>query len=85
MGQELTARTKYRGLVKRRLVPVTLDSAPPAAGTPILAAGVEVGSLRSSAGQIGLAMLRIDALKKPLLAGNALVQPNIPDWMNLPK
>jgi hypothetical protein len=30
-------------------------------------------------------MLRIDALKKPLLAGNALVQPNIPDWMNLPK
>jgi len=22
MGQELTARTKYRGLVKRRLVPV---------------------------------------------------------------
>ncbi len=85
MGQELTARTKYRGLVKRRLVPVTLDSAPPPAGTPILAEGVEVGSLRSSAGQIGLAMLRIDALKKPLLAGNALVQPNIPDWMNLPK
>jgi folate-binding protein YgfZ len=85
MGQELTARTKYRGLVKRRLVPVTLDSAPPPAGTPILAEGVDVGSLRSSAGQIGLAMLRIDALKKPLLAGNALVQPNIPDWMNLPK
>jgi len=25
MGQELTARTKYRGLVKRRLVPVTVD------------------------------------------------------------
>jgi folate-binding protein YgfZ len=85
MGQELTARTKYRGLVKRRLVPVTLDSAPPPAGTPILAEGVEVGSLRSSAGQIGLAMLRIDALHKPLLAGNALLRPNIPDWMNLPK
>jgi len=85
MGQELTARTKYRGLVKRRLVPVTLDSVPPPAGTPILAEGVEVGSLRSSAGQIGLAMLRIDALHKPLLAGNAMVQPKIPDWMNLPK
>ncbi len=25
MGQELTARTKYRGLVKRRLVPVQID------------------------------------------------------------
>jgi folate-binding protein YgfZ len=84
MGQELTARTKYRGLVKRRLVPVTLESAPPPPGTPILAAGAEVGTLRSCAGQIGLAMLRIDALNKPLLAGNALVTPNIPSWMNLP-
>ena len=27
MGQELTARTKYRGLVKRRLVPVALSAA----------------------------------------------------------
>jgi len=84
MGQELTARTKYRGLVKRRLVPVTLQSDAPPAGTPILAEGVEVGSLRSSAGQIGLATLRIDALNKPLLAGNALLKPNIPDWMKLP-
>ncbi len=81
MGQELTARTKYRGLVKRRLVPVTLDAAPPAPGTPVLAAGSEVGTLRSSAGQIGLAMLRIDALEKNLIAGNALVTPNLPSWM----
>jgi len=84
MGQELTARTKYRGLVKRRLVPVTLESAPPPPGTPVLAEGVEVGSLRSNAGQIGLAMLRIDALHKQLLACNALLKPNIPGWMKLP-
>ncbi len=83
MGQELTARTKYRGLVKRRLVPVTLDIAAPAPGTPVLAEGVEVGTLRSSAGLIGLAMLRIDALEKPLIAGNALVKPNLPDWLKL--
>jgi folate-binding protein YgfZ len=83
MGQELTARTKYRGLVKRRLVPVTMQEPPPAPGTPVMADGSEVGTLRSSAGQIGLAMLRIDALKKPLIAGNALVTPNLPGWMNL--
>jgi folate-binding protein YgfZ len=83
MGQELTARTKYRGLVKRRLVPVTLDSAAPAPGTPVMAEGVEVGTLRSSAGQLGLAMLRIDALQKPLIAGNALVKPNVPGWMKI--
>jgi folate-binding protein YgfZ len=84
MGQELTARTKYRGLVKRRLVPVTLDggNAPP--GTPVLAEGAEAGTIRSSAGALALAMLRVDALQKPLIAGNALVKPKIPPWMKLP-
>jgi folate-binding protein YgfZ len=84
MGQELTARTKYRGLVKRRLVPVSLSEAAPPVGTPILAEGVEVGTLRSSAGTMALANLRLDALAKPLLAGNAIVQPKIPGWMALP-
>jgi folate-binding Fe-S cluster repair protein YgfZ len=84
MGQELTARTKYRGLVKRRLVPVTLDGGAPAPGTPVLAEGAEVGTIRSAAGTLALAMLRLDALQKPLIAGNALVTPNIPAWMKLP-
>jgi hypothetical protein len=84
MGQELTARTKYRGLVKRRLIPVTLSEAAPPPGTPVLADGAEVGTLRSTAGLLGLASLRLDALEKPLLAGNALLHPNIPAWMHLP-
>lgn len=83
MGQELTARTKYRGLVKRRLLPVTLESAPPAPGTPVMAEGSEVGTLRSAAGQLGLAMLRTDALDKPLIAGDALLKPNLPGWLKL--
>ncbi len=37
MGQELTARTKYRGLVKRRLVPVAVAGELPPPGTPICA------------------------------------------------
>jgi hypothetical protein len=83
MGQELTARTKYRGLVKRRLVPVAL-SAPVPPGTTVLAEGVEVGSLRSSAAGMGLAMLRVDALGKALMAGGALLTPRLPDWLRLP-
>jgi len=83
MGQELTARTKYRGLVKRRLVPVTLREAA-APGTPVLAAGVEVGTLRSTAGLLGLAMLRVDALGKVLTAGEALLTPHVPGWLRLP-
>ena len=84
MGQELTARTKYRGLIKRRLVPVTLSDTAPPPGTPILADGAEVGTLRSASGFLGLATLRLDALKKPLICGNALVEPNIPAWLRIP-
>jgi len=84
MGQELTARTKYRGLIKRRLVPVSL-SAPAPAGTPVMSSDIEVGTLRSSAGGLALATLRLDALGKPLHAGGAQVQPQIPAWMRLPE
>ena len=37
MGQELTARTRYRGLLKRRLLPVRGDAPLPPPGTPVLA------------------------------------------------
>ncbi|MBU6448936.1 MAG: folate-binding protein, partial [Rhodospirillales bacterium] len=37
MGQELTARTKYRGLIKRRLLPVRLQKPGLPAGTQIMA------------------------------------------------
>jgi hypothetical protein len=82
MGQELTARTKYRGLIKRRLVPVTL-SAPVPVGTPVTTGDTEIGTLRSSAGNLALATLRLDALDKPLHAGSAQVTPQIPAWMHL--
>jgi folate-binding protein YgfZ len=81
MGQELTARTKYRGLVKRRLIPVTLESTAPSPGTPVLTEGTEIGTIRSAAGALALAMLRIDALAKPLIAGSSLVTPRPPAWM----
>lgn len=83
MGQELTARTKYRGLVKRRLIPVSLNG-PAEPGTPILAAGTEVGTLRSRAAGLALAMLRLDALDKPLTAGLTALTPHPPSWLRLP-
>lgn len=84
MGQELTARTKYRGLVKRRLLPVTLSQTGIPAGTPILANDQEVGTLRSSEGIRGLAMLQLSALAQPLFAANATLDVQIPDWINQP-
>lgn len=85
MGQELTARTYYRGLLKRRLFPVELDgTAEP--GTAILQDGKQVGDVRSVADGRGLALLRLDAIEQPdapLTAGDATIRAHRPDWMIL--
>jgi tRNA-modifying protein YgfZ len=84
MGQELTARTKYRGLLKRRLVPVSVEGPVPPWGTPALRDGAEVGAMRSGRDTLGLALLRLDALYSPLICGEARLSPRIPEWMSLP-
>lgn len=85
MGQELTARTRYRGLVKRRLMPVEIDGGAPSPGTPVLRDGVEVGTMRSSRDERGLALLRIEVSSGVLTCGDALLHPRIPEWMKLPE
>lgn len=86
MGQELTARTRYRGLVKRRLVPVAASQTLPPPGTAILRDGQEVGTLRSSQGGIGLATLRLEALAgAELVADGVAVSAHPPEWMRLPE
>ena len=85
MGQELTARTRYRGLLKRRLVPVTIAGPVPAPGTPVTSDGREVGTMRSAVEALGLAVLRLDALESgALVCGDARLTPSIPHWMRLP-
>jgi len=83
MGQELTARTRYRGLIKRRLVPVWVEGPLPAPGTPVQAERGEVGTMRSGQDQVGLAVLRIDALDQGLTCGSAKLVPHVPGWMRL--
>ena len=84
MGQELTARTKYRGLLKRRLVPVAIDGALPAPGTPVLHGGAEVGTMRSGQPGLGLALLRLNSLSGDALScGDATLTPRPPAWMAL--
>jgi tRNA-modifying protein YgfZ len=85
MGQELTARTKYRGLVKRRLIPVMIAGDLPAPGTPVTRNGTDVGTMRSGRDQIGLALLRIEALHDALACDKATLTPRILAWMSLPE
>jgi hypothetical protein len=84
MGQELTARTKYRGLVKRRLVPVGVVGPLPEPGTGVLRDGTEVGTMRSGRDGLGLAVLRLDALDAALACGEARLSARVPGWMRLP-
>jgi hypothetical protein len=86
MGQELTARTRYRGLVRKRLVPVHILGVAPAYQTPIFQGEHEVGELRSAQNDWGIAMIRNEALHKslPFTCGGATVTPHIPQWMHLP-
>lgn len=84
MGQELTARTKYRALIKKRLLPVEIDGPAPPPRTRILLAGKDVGELRSSVPGQGLALLRLEALEgaaPDLRAGGARLTPHKPDWV----
>ncbi|MYE46372.1 MAG: folate-binding protein YgfZ [Chloroflexi bacterium] len=81
VGQELTARTKHRGLVRRRLARVALDGPLPPAGTPIVAGEREVGEIRSGLDGAALAVLRLERIAAaaeagtPLVAGDARVIP----------
>ena len=83
MGQELTARTKYRGLVKRRLVPVRSDGEMPSPGTPLLRDGREVGTMRSARGRQGMALVRLEALQSALTSEGTTVTPLVPGWMRV--
>jgi folate-binding protein YgfZ len=83
MGQELTARTRYRGLLKRRLLPVAADADLPAHGTPIFAGAREVGEMRTSRGGNGLALLRLDAIGEALTAAGQALRVKVPAWARL--
>jgi folate-binding protein YgfZ len=85
IGQELTARTKYRGLIKKRLFPVRIDGEPPGEGDILTVDGREAGEMRSVRGDLGLALLRLEAAAdgRPIAAGGATITPTRPGWMHL--
>ncbi|MDH5750205.1 MAG: folate-binding protein [Rhodospirillales bacterium] len=82
MGQELTARTKHRGLIKKRLVPVEIEGAAPAPGTPILYEGKEAGIMRTSRDRFGLALMRLEAMEESdaFNVGDTRLNPRKPSW-----
>lgn len=85
IGQELTARTKYRGLIKKRLMPVSIEGPTPATGSLIHIGDEEVGEMRSGIPGLGLAVLRLEAVDRAaagerLRSGEAVLHPTKPAW-----
>lgn len=58
LGQELTARTHYRGLVRKHLTPVSITGPAPEFDAALKFGDKTVGHMRSSSGDVGLALLR---------------------------
>ena len=93
VGQEVTARTHYRGLVKRRLFPISA-SGKLTPGQALQRGDTAIGQTGSTAKlhdarEIALASLRLDAVQDSL-AGTAelttdngqIINLHIPDWMH---
>ena len=72
VGQEVVSRMQHRGTARTRTVRIVLEDFSPEPGTAILAGDKPVGTIGSTAGQNGLALIRIDRAADALAAGVAL-------------
>jgi len=72
VGQEVVSRMQHRGTARTRTVRVTLEDFSPEAGIPVIAGDKPVGTMGSTAGGHGIALLRTDRVADALDAGLTL-------------
>jgi folate-binding protein YgfZ len=86
IGQEVVSRMRHRGTARRRIVAVAGNGALPAPGAEIMAGDRPLGRLGSSAGDIGIGLIRLDRARTALDAGQRLnvdgqdVTVELPGW-----
>jgi hypothetical protein len=73
VGQEVVSRMQHRGTARTRTVKIILDGPSPEVGVTILAGDKPVGTIGSTAGDSGLALVRTDRVADALAAGLPLV------------
>lgn len=90
VGQELTARTKFTGVIRKRLMPITIsytdlssqDVIEP--NTPLLTkSGKKAGKIQSiyAGRDMGLALIRLNYAKETLFTKSGhVINCNIPSW-----
>ena len=88
VGQELTARTKFRGTIRRRLFGIEAQGDLPPAGTPITVGSTEIGEVRSARKDRGIGLIRTDRLEEAggsdaeVMAGDIPITPVKPRWVS---
>jgi tRNA-modifying protein YgfZ len=88
VGQEVVSRMHHRGVAKTRIAGVQAAGPLPPAGTEISGGEYPVGTMGSSAGGLGIALIRLDRAEEaarhgiPLRAGETIVTLRRPDWVN---
>jgi hypothetical protein len=60
MGQELMARTHYRGLIRKKLCCIKFDTPPPPFGTTITLPDGREGEMRTTCALFGLVLMRVE-------------------------
>ncbi|GES44727.1 aminomethyltransferase [Rhizobium dioscoreae] len=89
IGQEVVSRMHHRGTARRRVVIVNGRAELPPSGTELTVGGKPIGTLGSTAGNMGLAIVRIDrageaiAEEVPIKAGEVDVIVSLPIWSGL--
>ncbi|WP_084650420.1 YgfZ/GcvT domain-containing protein [Stappia stellulata] len=86
VGQEVVSRMQHRGTARRRIVRVKADAPLPAPGSAVTAGGKAAGTLGTTDGAAGLAMVRLDRVEgartrgEPILAGDVCIEAHLPAW-----
>jgi len=78
VGQEVVSRMQHRGTARTRTVKIILEDFSPEPGLPVLAGDKPVGTMGSTAGKRGLALIRIDRAADALEAGVKLTAGGLP-------
>lgn len=91
VGQEVVSRMEHRGTARTRMVQVKAESFCPEAGVVVMAGEKTLGTMGSSEGPDGIAMLRLDRLADaqaegtPIIGGGVPIEIIIPAWANFGK
>jgi folate-binding protein YgfZ len=86
VGQEVVSRMQHRGTARSRVVPVKIEGDAPEPFAPVTVGERTIGSMGSSAGGRGMALLRLDRVAEaaeagqPITCGSATLTVVKPSW-----